>query len=95
MGNNDDYFISRTSYDSSFFVGGEEENGLLRGRVEYCQNGTFHGICYDESWNTRDAIVVCQQLGFAPHGKKNHLFRNVINLMSIESKSMVKFTQEC
>lgn len=69
VGGNDDYFIADTSYDSSFFVGGMEVNGLLRGRVEYCLNGTYYGICYDDSWNTRGATVVCRQLGFAPHGR--------------------------
>lgn len=69
IGQNNDYFITDTNYDSSFFVSGMEGDGLLRGRVEYCNGGTFKGICYDNSWDARDATVVCRQLGYAPHGE--------------------------
>ena len=47
-----------------------EGGGLLRGRVEYCNSGIYKAICYDDSWDARDASVVCRQLGFAPHGKE-------------------------
>ena len=73
IGQNNNYFLTDTDYDSSFFVGGMEGDGLLRGRVEYCNNGSYKAICYDDSWDVRDASVGCRQLGFAPYGMINTL----------------------
>ena len=69
VGQSDDYFTANNDYDSSFFVGGMEGSGLLRGRVEYCDRGSYVGICYDSSWDVKDATVVCRQLGFSPYGE--------------------------
>ena len=43
-------------------------NTLQEGRVEVCNNNVWGTVCAANSWGTREAEVVCSQLGFLTTG---------------------------
>ena len=50
-------------------VGGRNE---LEGRVEVCIQNQWWRVCED-FWDTRDAMVVCRQLGFTSECKLQYI----------------------
>ena len=58
------FYMGLTDYDPSYY----DKDGLRVGRVEVCVGGRYGSICYD-SWDNKDASVVCRQLGHSPYGR--------------------------
>ena len=48
-------------------AGFDRFDDFVSGEVQTCLNDVFGSVC-DDSWGNTDASVVCQQLGFSPHG---------------------------
>lgn len=49
------------SHGSVHLVGGDVDR---EGQVEVCLNNRWGAVCHHD-WDTRDAIVVCKELGYA------------------------------
>ena len=66
MGEGIDFYLTGTNSQAQFI--GDE---LSRGRVEICRSGEYRAVCGDdgEGWDNRDAMVVCNELGFSPYGE--------------------------
>ena len=50
------------------------------GRIDLCVRGTWATIC-SKSFDSKDASVVCRQLGYSPYGKSLQFFVFLNNLI--------------
>ena len=60
---NNNAAVCSTDWEMRLINGGSS----LEGRLEVCLNGVWGTIC-DQSWDDRDAGVVCSQLGYSARG---------------------------
>ena len=65
--------------DGSIQLGGSSLAG--QGRVEICVEGSWGTVC-DTYWDSRDAAVVCRQLGYPPIGE--YIMLHCTSLLNVQ-----------
>ena len=60
-------------------AGGNIDN---EGRVEICMNNVWGTVCSD-FWDTTDATVACQELGYSTDGQKHLLPCTALTILAI------------
>ena len=59
------YIVALCSHGDVRLRGDQQHSSF--GRVEVCFNGIWTTVC-DKFWTNTEASVVCNQLGYSPHG---------------------------
>ena len=68
------FFVESCSIDGDMRLIGGQRNS--EGRVEYCSGGVWGSVC-DIFWDTVDASIVCNQLGYPSQGKCTSLHKKI------------------
>ena len=74
--------MQSASYSHSGTIGSVRLRGGVvpqAGTVEYCVSGRWKAVC-DNSWNIREAFVVCRQLEFPATGMY-HVYMSYLKIM--------------
>ena len=86
VGEGIDFYQTGMSRQAQFI-----DDELSKGRVEICRSGEYRAVCADsgEGWDHRDAMVICNELGFSPYGKCVHSIHPCIHIVLVLYSSTI------